>query len=549
MCLRPLPLLAASSLAAACLAFVLGCATTGGAPASQTVEEERRQAAESREPTAPKPQPLEPVALALEIDSDPDGASVYLNNQYVGDTPLLLENLAAGRYQLRLELSGFYPHVAWIDYTGGHMVFSTDLRRVTGFLQVDVEPPGAAIRVADRDLASGAVTEMPTGVFAARVRLFGFEEYTAQVNIEVNTLTRLAVRLEPAAFRLDDLRASRAEFNPANPGPLGRTRLRFRVSAPGSGSAAVLDSDGREVWRKQLRDFTTWEQAFDWNGRSSDGALLPDGSYTLLLEALPESGGESLSTRLALQLNHALRLSFRPLWNGSSGLLFVPSPEALPGGSLQASTFLVSRAESSGGGYTFLTPWELGMRIGIGPRLELDARGGVILGYGDHMPWFAGAAVKLPLSRGRLETAALAKLTYQGVLSDPFANFTGLSLGLPLSSSLGAVRFFLAPEVTLSLWEVSTAAGSWPDASFTAWAYLKAGAALSLGSWSLGLSAAARTLPFTRGFGLDLPLQAGLEAHWMIPGTQAFLTAAFMTEFGDAGSVDFSVGGGLGLLN
>jgi hypothetical protein len=386
-------------------------------------------------------------------------------------------------------------------------------------------------------------------MFAARVRLFGFEEYTAQVRIEENALTRLSVRLEPAAFRLEDLRASRTEFNPDNPGLLGRTRLRFRVSSFGAGRAAVLDPDGLEVWHKELARFTTWEQAFDWNGRSSEGAQLPDGSYTLLLEAVPEGGGESQSARLSVTLNGALQLSFRPLWNGSSGLLFVPSPEVLPGGSLQVSTLLVSHAEASPGGYTFRTPWDLGMRLGLKPGLEVDAHVGAILGYGDVVPWIASAAVKLPLSRGGLESTALARLTYQGVLTDSFANFTGLSLGLPLSTALGPVRFFLAPELTLSLWEVSYSATAWPDPAFTAWAYLKAGVALSLQSWILGLSAAARTLPFNRGIGFELPLQAGLEVHWMIPGTQAFLTAAFTGELGDGGSFYFNAGGGLGLLD
>jgi hypothetical protein len=486
---------------------------------------------------------LEPVEQGLEIDSDPDGASVYLNNRYVGETPLLLKDLAAGRYQLRIELAGFYSHNAWIDFAGGHLVFSADLREVTGFLQVDVDPPGAAVRVGDRDVVPGAPTEMPVGLFVARIRLFGYEEHSAQVRIEANSLARLEIRLEPAAFRLEDLRAVRAEFSPDNPGLLGRTRLRFLVAAPGSGSAAVLGPDGQEVWRRQLGPFTTWEQAFDWNGRSAGGAELPDGPYTLLLEARPSSGGDVLSASVPLRLNRALRLSFRSLWNGSSGLLFVPSPEVLPGGTLQASTFLAS------GDGSFRTPWDLSMRVGIGPGFELDARGGVILGYGDTSPWFLGAAAKLPLSRGRLESSALAKLAYQGALTDPFTSFTGLSLGLPLSTATGPVRFFLAPELTLSLWEVADAASDWPDPSFTAWAYLKAGAALGLGSWSVGLSAAARTLPFTRGFGLDLPVHAGLEAHWMIPGSQLFLTAAIVTEFGEAGSLDFSAGGGLGLLN
>jgi hypothetical protein len=389
-------------------------------------------------------------------------------------------------------------------------------------------------------------------VFGARVILFGYEEQTAQVRIEENALTRLSVRLQPAALRLEDLRASRAEFNPDNPGLLGRSRLRFRVSSFGVGRAAVLDSGGREVWRKELERFTTWEQVFDWNGRASDGSPLPDGSYTLLLEAVPETrtegDGERLSARLDLALNRDLRLSFRPLWNGSSGLLFAPSPEALPPGSLQVSTLLVSHAEASGGGYSFRTPWDLGLRLGLRPGLELDLRGGAILGYGEVVPWLASAALKVPLSRGRLESTALARLAYQGVLTDSFASFTGLTLGLPLSASLGAVRFFLAPELTLSLWEVSNAT-SWPDPAFTAWAYLKAGVALSLQSWILGLSASARTLPFRRGLGFQLPVQAGLEAHWMIPGTQAFLTAALTAEIGEAGSFFLSGGGGLGLLN
>ena len=267
----------AASLAAACLTLSLGCATSEGSLYQEAPAAERRPA-ESRETSAPKPQPLEPVEQGLEIESDPDGASVYLNNRLVGQTPLLLESLAAGRYQLRLELEGFYPHDAWIDYAGGHMVFRTDLRRVTGFLQIDVEPPGAMIRVGDRDLPSGTVNELPVGDFAARVRVFGFEEHAAQVRIEANALTKLAVRLQPAAFRLEDLRASRAEFNPDNPGLLGRTRLRFRVFSFGAGRAAVLDSGGRAVWQKALGRFTTWEQAFDWNGRSAEGSPLPDGS-------------------------------------------------------------------------------------------------------------------------------------------------------------------------------------------------------------------------------------------------------------------------------
>lgn len=537
--------------AAAILALCLGCATSGGSLYRDTAAAERQQT-ESRRESAAKPEPAQPAAEGLAIESDPDGASVYLNNRYVGETPLLLEDLGAGRYQLRLERDGYYPHDAWIDYAGGHMVFRTDLRQITGFLQVEVQPPQAAVVVGERSFPAGSVQELAVGLYTARVRLFGFEDYAAQVRVEEKSLTRLAVALVPAALRLEDLRSGRRQFNPRNPGLLGRARIRFRVSSYGSGRAAVLDAEDHEVWQKPLPRFTSWEQALDWDGRASSGSPLADGDYTLMVEASPEEGGEALQARIPLRIDSSLKLSYRLLWNGASGLLYVPSPEVLPRGGVQTSTLLASHAQAAADGYSFRTPWDLGVRLGLGtPRgLELDLHTGVILGYGEVVPWFASAAAKFPLSRGAVQTAALAKLGYQSVRTDSFANFTGLTLGLPASASLGVVSFFIAPELTVSLWEVSYAEPEdWPSASLTAWAYAKGGIALDLDPWTLGFSVAARTLPFGRGFGFDLPVQGGVEVHWMIPGTQLFLTAAVTGEARGVGSYYFSGGAGLGLLD
>jgi hypothetical protein len=528
------------------LLLALGCATSQGSLYRKTTEAEEQQA-ESRRQTLPPPRSEEPVAIGLQIDSEPDGASVYLNDRYMGLTPLLLDTLSPGGYQVRLELAGYYPRTSWVVYSGGPMVFRTDLRRITGFLEVEVQPPGAEIRIGDATLRAGTVAELPVGPHTARVHLFGYEDYSATVQIAEKAVTRLTIVLSPAAFRLENLRASRSRFNPHNPGLLGSTRIRFRVTSYGAGHAAVLDADSAEVWQKTLPRFTTWEQAFDWNGRSSEGDLLQEGLYRLVIEAAPEEGGEPQRAEIPVTIDASVRLSYRPLWDGASGLLFVPSPETLPKGGVQVSSLVMSHAATD----SFRTPWDIGLRYGLGAGrgLELDVHGGVILGYGETVPYFVSAAAKLSLGRGAIQSAALCKLAWQSVRTDPFANFSGLTFGLPASASLGPLTFFLAPELTLSLWDVSYTDTAWPEPSFNAWAYAKAGLALDLNPWTLGLSLAARTLPFNQGLGVALPVEAGLELHWMIPGTQLFLSTALTGELSAFDSWYLSAGLGLGLLD
>ncbi len=107
----------------------------------------------------------------------------------------------------------------------------------------------------------------------------------------------------------------------------------------------------------------------------------------------------------------------------------------------------------------------------------------------------------------------------------------------------------VAPELVFSAWEPSYLEAGWPDPAFKAWVYLKGGLLLDLNPWTLGFSLAARTLPFDQGFGLALPVQGGLEIHWLIPSTQLFLSGAVTAEARAVNSWYLSAGAGLGLLN
>jgi hypothetical protein len=555
-----LPVLAA--LLAAVLAAILavGCATSSGRLYRDTAGAEKRQVQASSGGAAQvlTVEPGEQAQVGLKIESNPDSARVYLNDRFVGETPLLLTDIEKGHYRLVIEKRGYYPFEVVIDYTGGTLAYTVDLQLITGYLKVDVFPNTAEVTVDGKTIVPSQVEELSVGRQVVRIRAFGYEEQSLSVEIAEKNLTALSVTLQEASFRLENLHSNREVFNPRNPGLLGRARIRYRVSTYGSGTATVLDAAGTPLLHRDLARFTTWEQSFDWNGRSESGALQPDGSYTVRIEASGEGDGQIASLQLSLRIDSSLVLAYRSLWSGASGLMYAPSPEILPLWSVQAATNLVAHVEPVDGDLSFRVPWNFGLRLGVSPAnlLELDLQGGAILGYAEVVPFFLSAALKASLFRRAGEpgfsTGVLARLAYQSVRTDPLANFTGLGLGLPTMASIGRVTLLLTPELVFSPWSVSYDPGrelSFADPAFTTFAYGRLGLILDLNPVILGLSASARTLPFGQGFGLDLPLQCALEAHWMLPGTQLFLSFEVAGEVRALRSFYFMAGGGLGLLN
>jgi len=65
------------------------------------------------------------------------------------------------------------------------------------------------------------------------------------------------------------------------------------------------------------------------------------------------------------------------------------------------------------------------------------------------------------------------------------------------------------------------------------------------GPFSIGVSAAARTLSFDRGFGVLDPAQLGLEAHW--PLADSALTLTGYISVSAYSTVDYAWYGGLGM--
>ena len=569
---RPSPfrgLLGLAVLAFAGLSLVLGCSFSKGDTFVKVVEADRGEEAETEEPSdsGPPPEPTEPghpeqpeepeepeepPEDALTIRSDPSGASAYVNNRYVGRTPVELADLAYGSYKITLSKEGYYAAEVWITYGGGSQSVELALERIMGTLALAVLPDDAEIRVGGQDILPG-LTQLPIGRYRLTARAFGYEELVETVVIYENRTTFVDMALEKAVFRLADPRLSRRSFNPANPGLLGKVRMSFWVSTYGSGTFQVIDADGATVFSEGLPRFTTWEQSVSWDGRRADGASLPDGRYLLQVTARGEDEKGSGAARQVVEetvvLDRSLTVAYRSVWCGAPGLLYTGTPDVLPPGSFQISTLFLGHV----GEEAYRVPMTLAARIGLGRELEAALLAGLIMEDEASLPLIASGALRYRYLRagrhGGLQMGANARISYQhGTGSDTFSNFTAMAFGSTAQLALGPVALILMPEIVLSPWQVTYDATFDDSVDLNLWMYGRAGLMLDFGAVVGGLSAAVRTLPFSQGFVLDTPLQAGFELHAMFPGTQLFMSFALAAEIEDEENWYVMGGGGVGYI-
>ena len=428
-----------------------------------------------------------------------------------------------------------------------------------GFLQVVSVPPGAEIYFGSSWVPAGKLYDIGPGSHIVRVRAFGFEDQSVAVNVARGRTTVLAIDLKEVGFMLSNLEADKLAFNPRNSGLFGNVRIRFLVSGPGSGRAVIVDSQDRIVMSRNFGAFTAWEQGFDWDGRDRQGEPLPNGTYTVRIQAQGTRDGERESAELRLKIDSSMVTRFRSLWSGSAGLLYAPTPEILPSGKFQVSSGILVHASSGADEPIVRIPVNFAMRAGLADLLELDTSiGGNIAFSSDmlYLPWFVTAAFKASLLRipGNLAlaTSAQIKLTYRSVHTDTLANSSGLSVGLPAAIHWGSFSLLFSPELIFSPYTVSYDPDEILEPDLYGWLYGRAGLLLDMHPFSFGASLTLRTLPFNEGLGLDLPFQTALEAHWQFsksPGRSRFLSLYLAGEFESVDSYYLLGGVGLGILN
>lgn len=369
----------------------------------------------------------------LVILTNPPGVTVYIDGIERGVTPLTIDPMLHGSYGVTLNKDDYKERRFNITmYNNSRLTVSIEMKENRNLIQVSVHRDAGSHAETGHDslpfnpqilitsgevlsqniLESGGVTaqlSLPAGYNTIKVRAFGWEEKTATLFAAEET-AGADIFMKPAQFNLGNAAQNRRQFNPKNSGNLGRAEFSFEVSAPGSGTFTIQNKNGEAVHKSPIGNFDTWHQTVTWNGRDSLGKPLPEGRYTVLIEASPVTQTASLQTAplqtaqitltMETEINYSISIFPLSLSGGISGMVFAPLPHVLPQGSFQIDSGIIA-GTFPGESFLSCLPFEMGVRFSPLRRLEFAANINIRPRFKDvSAEWGAGGSAKFNILSG-----------------------------------------------------------------------------------------------------------------------------------------------------
>lgn len=154
-------------------------------------------------PAPPVSSPGPVQAGALHVETTPAGATITVNGEAKGTSPLDVSGLAVGNYEVRAELRGYEAKTETVTLVAGTpsvpvKLALTRTAPVTGTLEILSEPAGA---VASVDGAQGGATpitdlKLKPGSHRLEITKDGFEPWSGSVSVEAGKKARVQASLK-----------------------------------------------------------------------------------------------------------------------------------------------------------------------------------------------------------------------------------------------------------------------------------------------------------------------------------------------------------------
>lgn len=134
----------------------------------------------------------------LQINSNVNGAQVYVDNVLVGNTPASV-TVAAGQHTVRVTASGFREETQTVNVRGGQVVnlnFNLQPVNQNGSITVLVSPNDATVFIDNVRVGNGQQTvNVAPGQHTVRVTANGFQEFNQTVNVRTGENVPVRVNL------------------------------------------------------------------------------------------------------------------------------------------------------------------------------------------------------------------------------------------------------------------------------------------------------------------------------------------------------------------
>jgi hypothetical protein len=166
----------------------------------------------------------------LQINAQPEGASIFLDGEEVGQAPLLLEDVACQEHEVVLRApEHLESRRILLTPAFGVTTLGVELEEEQyGTLVIAVNPLNAAVLIDNIEAGSGPMTleDVGAGPHTLSARLDGYEAHEADINVVPDEVTRVDITLQPESSGLS--------------GPLPRILLNSAVT--GAGAYLAVDA-------------------------------------------------------------------------------------------------------------------------------------------------------------------------------------------------------------------------------------------------------------------------------------------------------------------
>lgn len=143
---------------------------------------------------------LEPLHAAIVVHSNPAGASVALDGAHVGETPLLMPQVALGKHRVAVSQPGFQSKTVEIDVPNAAPQ-RVDVSLVTdsATLRVETNPYGAQVFLngVSKGEAPVVMERIPDGTVTLEVRANGYKASKQELRLSAGDDESVEVNLDP----------------------------------------------------------------------------------------------------------------------------------------------------------------------------------------------------------------------------------------------------------------------------------------------------------------------------------------------------------------